>query len=182
MEIRKSTISSQLGIVLSLIGIGVALRFVPHAPNFAPIGAIALFGGALLSWRLAVWLPLAVMMASDMVLGFYPGIEYTWAGFLLVALLGGLFRSRGLLPRILLGGTASATIFFIVSNFGVWLSSGMYAHTAAGFMECYAMALPFFRMTLVADVFYAGVLFGAYELARYAASRMNGVRAAAARQ
>jgi hypothetical protein len=168
MEIRKSSINWQVVVAVALIFIGVALRLVPHMPNFAPVGAIALFGGALLGWRTAVWLPLLVMILSDLMLGFYPGIQYTWAGFLLVALFGGLFRHARYLTRVVLGGIGGATLFFVVSNFGVWLSSGMYAHDIAGLGQCYTMALPFFRASLMADVFYAGVLFGIYELALYA--------------
>lgn len=169
MEIRKSSISLQLGIALLLIVAGTALRLLPHMPNFAPVGAIALFGGAVLGWRLAVWLPLALMMVSDIFIGFYPGIEFTWAGFLLVALFGMLLRCAGLASRILVGGLASGMLFFVVSNFGVWLTSGMYAHTFDGIAQCYIMALPFLRASLMGDLFYGAVLFGSYELALYAA-------------
>lgn len=164
MEIRKSSISLQLGIALLLIVAGTALRLLPHIPNFAPVGAIALFGGAVLSWRLAVWLPLALMMVSDIFIGFYPGIEFTWTGFLLVALFGMLLRRASLASRILVGGLASSMVFFVVSNFGVWLTSGMYVHTFDGIAQCYIMALPFLRASLLADLFYSAVLFGSYEL------------------
>lgn len=165
MEIRKITVKTQLLIALALVLAGIALRFVPHLPNFAPVGAVALFAGAVLGWRLAVWLPLLVMMLSDFVLGFYPGIELTWAGFLLVALYGMLFRNARFSNRVTLGALGGSTIFFAVSNFGVWLSSGMYAHTIDGLVQCYTMALPFFRMTFMGDVFYGFVLFGSYALA-----------------
>lgn len=154
-------------IALTLIVAGVALRLLPHEPNFAPVGAIALFGGAMLGGRYALWLPLAIMMGSDMVLGFYPGIEFTWAGFIAVGVLGLLLRHRSLLMKVGLGAPLGAVIFFAISNFGTWLTSGMYAHTWTGFIECYVAALPFFRMTLLGDMFYASVLFGLQALALY---------------
>jgi hypothetical protein len=63
---------------------------------------------------------------------------------------------------------ASGMVFFIVSNFGVWVTSGMYAHTLDGLLECYVMALPFFRTSLMADLFYSAVLFGLYAAAVHA--------------
>lgn len=165
MEARKNTITIQTIIAVALVIAGAALRLAPHVPNFAPVGAIALFGGAVLGWRLAVWLPLAVMMISDLVLGFYSGIEFTWAGFLLVALFGTQLRGARFLTRVTLGTLGSGIIFFIVSNFGSWLTSGMYEPTLEGLVRCYYMALPFFRTSLLADAFYGVLLFGIYEAA-----------------
>ena len=178
MEIRKGAVNWQLVAALLLIIAGTALRLLPHIPNFAPVGAIALFGGAVLGWRLAVWLPLALMIFSDLFIGFYPGIAFTWAGFLLVALFGMLLRRMGLAGRIVIGGAASGVLFFVVSNFGVWLTSGMYVHAFDGLVQCYAMALPFFRVSLIADLFYSAVIFGLYELVLYAVRVRQAVRAA----
>jgi hypothetical protein len=179
VEIRKTAIKhSQLIIAIALIIIAVMLRLLPHEPNFAPVGAIALFGGVLLGWRLALWLPLSVMMLSDLLLGFYPGIQYTWIGFLLVAGFGMLLKKLPFLPRVTLGAFGSAVIFFVVSNFGVWLASGMYALSVEGLWQCYCAALPFFRTTLLGDAFYVFMLFGAYELATgWARSRQLAVTA-----
>ena len=168
MEIRKPIpVNISLLIGAALVVLGVALRLVPHVPNFAPIGAIALFGGAILGWRYALWLPLSAMMLSDLIIGFYPGIEFTWASFLMIAVVGLALKNKGLLTKIGIGGLSSATIFFVVSNFGVWVSSGMYTHTLTGFINCYVMALPFFRATLMSDLFYGAVLFGLQAVAVY---------------
>src|SRR5690606_24579798 len=74
----------KLLLVVALIVFGVVWRLVPHIPNFAPIGAIALLGGTALGWRYAVWLPLSVMMISDVFLGFYGGIHWTWISFMVI--------------------------------------------------------------------------------------------------
>lgn len=166
MEIRKTTINWQLLIALALLVFGVALRFLPHAPNFTPVGAIALFGGAVLGWRLAVWLPLGILIVSDIFIGMYGSIWFTWAGFLLVTLVGMALRKANLPSQILLGALGSSLVFFIVSNFGTWLTSGMYALTLPGLAECYYMALPFFKNSLAADLLYSAVLFGAFASAR----------------
>jgi len=167
VEIPKLTVKTSLIIGIILVVLAVTLRLVPHIPNFAPIGAIALFGGAVLGWRIGLWLPLSAMILSDLVIGFYQGIWFTWGAFLLIVLFGLMLRKNNMLTKIAFGGFASAVIFFVVSNFGVWLTSGMYAHTFAGIVQNYTMALPFFRMTLVSDMFYSGVLFGTYAFAMY---------------
>jgi len=152
-------------VALALVVFGVIMRLLPHPANFAPVGAIALFGGAILHRKLGWWLPLAVMVVSDLIIGFYDGIVFTWIAFLLVGLYGMSLRQQNNWRRIPLGALGSAVIFFIVSNFGVWAEGRMYAHTWSGLAECYQMALPFFRNTFVSDLAYSAVLFGVYAAA-----------------
>lgn len=164
-------------IALVLMLGGIAFRLLPHDPNFAPVGAIALFGGAILAWRTALWLPLLIMIISDLVIGFYNGIEFTWLAFVLVAVFGLLFRRSPLTIRVSVGALGGGLLFFVVSNFGVWLTSGMYVHSFEGLVQCYYAALPFLRNTLMGDVVFGVVLFGAYELARhFVAPRLADVR------
>lgn len=162
MEVR---IEKHTLIALSLLLIGVVLRLVPHVPNFAPIGAIALFGGATLHRRIALWLPLVIMALSDLVIGFYPGMLFTWSAFLLVGLCGMALRRQPNRLRIPLGAAASAVVFFVVSNFGVWIAGNLYPLTMQGLIDCYTKALPFFRATALSDAVYTFVLFGTYALA-----------------
>ena len=153
-------------IVLALIIVlfGVVMRLLPHPANLAPVGAIALFGGAVLPRKLGLWLPLAVMIVSDYFLGFYNGIVFTWMAFLLVSLYGWTLRNRSLWFKVPFGALGSAVIFFIVSNFGVWLLDELYPLTWSGLVHCYEMALPFFRNTFFGDFIYGWILFGGYEL------------------
>lgn len=163
MEIRVNR--TLIWVAVALVVFGVAMRLLPHPANLAPVGAIALFGGAILPRRYGWWLPLAVMMVSDIFLGFYNGIVFTWAGFLLVGLFGTTLRNQSNWFRVPFGALGSAVIFFTVSNFGVWAQGQMYAHTWAGLVQCYELALPFFRNTFVGDFIYGGLLFGVYALA-----------------
>ena len=144
MEIRKSSVKVQLTIAATLVAFGVLLRFSPHIPNFAPIGAIALFGGAMLGRKFAVGLPLAAMVISDIFIGFYQGILFTWLGFALVATFAMLLKNKKFTQRVAIGAPAAAIIFYLVSNFGVWLTSGMYSLTLAGFIDCYVQDYPFY--------------------------------------
>ncbi len=161
MEIR---ISKTTVLALALVVIGIALRVIPHTANFAPVGAIALFAGAILAWRTALWLPLAIMVVSDLIIGLHPIIAFTWGGFLLVTVFGMLLRNRPNLVRVPLGAIGAALIFFLVSNLGVWLEGKMYPLTWQGLVDCYTMALPFLRTSFIADLSYSALLFGLYAL------------------
>jgi hypothetical protein len=154
-----------IGIALALVAFGVIMRLLPHPANLAPVGAIALFAGAVLPRKLAWWLPLGIMIISDLILGTYGGVLFTWAGFLLVTLFGMTLRNTNNWLRVPLGALGSSVIFFTVSNFGAWLQGQMYDHTWAGLALCYEMALPFFRNTFTGDLIYSGLLFGVYALA-----------------
>ncbi|HUD07711.1 MAG TPA: DUF6580 family putative transport protein [Candidatus Saccharimonadales bacterium] len=154
-------------IALSLIVIGVTLRILPHPANFAPIAAIAIFGGAVLPKKIAIWVPLGAMMISDAVIGFYSLMPLIWGCYLLIA----LASSHWLRPAKLLKGAlltvSSSVFFFAATNFGVWLTSGMYVHNWSGIVSCYTLALPFFRNTALSDAVYTAALFGIYALATY---------------
>ncbi|HKX24501.1 MAG TPA: DUF6580 family putative transport protein [Candidatus Saccharimonadales bacterium] len=155
-----------LYLAIGLVVLGVLMRLLPHIPNIAPVGAVALFGGAVLPSRYAWWLPLAIMVASDMLLGFYDGLLFNWAAFVAVGVIGMLLARFNTSQRIVFGVLGGGLAFYIISNFGVWLQGGLYAHTWTGLVECYTMALPFLRNTLVGDLLYSSLLFGAYAMAQ----------------
>ncbi len=162
MEVR---VNKATAIAVALIVAGVLLRLLPHPANFAPIGAIALFGGAVLSPRLGWWLPVAAMVISDVFLGFHDTILFTWGGFALIALYGMTLQNTNNWLRIPLGALGSGIIFYVISNFGVWVAGSLYPHTLQGLADCFVAALPFFKTSLLADLVYSGALFGVYALA-----------------
>ena len=153
-----------LAILAAIVG-AAALRLVPHPPNFAPITAMALFSGAYLGRRpLAFVAPLGAMLLSDAVIGFHSGLPFVYGSVALIVLLGWAALSRVTVLRLAGAAVASSVLFFIVTNFGTWLLSGMYPLTAAGLAACYVAAIPFFQNTLAGDLFYTGVLFGGFAL------------------
>jgi hypothetical protein len=162
----------QLLVALCLIAIGVTLRLLPHPANFAPIAAIAIFGGAVLPRRFAIWVPLGAMVLSDLVIGFYGTMWVTWACYGLIAAASGHWLRKPTVARGLMITVSSSLFFFVVTNFAVWASSGMYAHTWVGLVHCYVMALPFFRNTAASDLFYTAALFGLYAFANGNTSRV----------
>jgi uncharacterized protein DUF6580 len=151
--------------LLSAIAAAAALRLVPHPPNFSPIDAMALFSGAYLGRRwLAFGAPIAALLFSDVVLGFYPGFWIQYVAVALVVLLGSVTLNRISPVRVGSTAVASSVLFFLVSNFGVWAIGSMYPMSAAGLVACYVAAIPFFQNTIAGDLFYAAVLFGGFAL------------------
>lgn len=158
-----------LAVVIFLMG--VVFRLLPHFPNFTPISAMALFGGAKLGKKYGLLIPFLAMVFSDYLLTFinpgYPMFHsttlYVWGSFLISGLIGLWLRKNGS-RRFILGGTLLASLqFFIITNFGVW-ASGYYPPDFNGLMQSYIEAIPFFRNTLMGDLFYTTVFFGGYSL------------------
>lgn len=147
-----------------LILVGFLARLLPHAPNFVPVAAIALFAGANLSGRTALLIPLLIMIATDVIIGVHDVMIFTWGAFIVIALLGVFLKGRISLLNVFAGGILSAIAFYAVTNFGVWIF--WYPKTLAGLTDCYVKAIPFFRVTLTSNVVFTFVLFGAYELAK----------------
>lgn len=150
--------------IFIFIFIGVVARFLPHLPNMTPIGAIALFGGRYLPKRLAIVLPLVAMVISDLYLGFHKTMPYVYGSFILTSLIGMWLRHHTSSYHVVLATLISSTLFFLITNFGVWAHTPLYSKTITGLMESYVMGLPFFRNTLIGDLFYSTVFFGGYEL------------------
>src|SRR3989338_422132 len=148
-----------------LIALGVAARFLPHPANFAPIGAIAIFSGIYLPKKWAIVLPLAAVFFSDIFIGFYswPILLSVYVGFVIMGLIGLLVRKNKKLSTILGGTILGSVIFYLITNFSVWTFGSLYAHTLTGLWQSYVMAIPFFRNSLLGDLFYTGALVGAYE-------------------
>lgn len=155
--------------------LGVLSRLVPHPWNATPVMAIALFGGTCLSKRASILVPLAIVGISDLLLGWHHTIPFTWGAFVLTAMLGWWVRRRaGVGPdrpftsvgagRIMAAALAGSVLFFVITNFGVWLVGKLYPLTWAGLWQCYVAAIPFFRGTLAGDVVYTAVFFGSFAL------------------
>ena len=158
--------NSRILALLSAILLAAALRLVPHPPNFAPIGAMALFSGAYLGRRaLAFVAPLGALLLSDLVLGFYHGQATVYFSVALIVMIGMVALTRRSVIRIGAAAIASSVLFFLITNLGMWLFSGFYPRTWSGLEACYVAAIPFFQNTIAGDLFYATLLFGGFRVA-----------------
>ncbi len=167
-----------------MIAVGVILRLAPHVPNYAPITAIALFGGVYLSKKFAILIPLLAIVLSDYLLlyvnpygtpvfdfhkvyplqaMFHATTMYVWGSFVVSGLIG-IWLSKRKKPIYVVGAALFASLqFYLITNFGVW-AAGMYGRGLDGLLLSYIMAIPFFKWTILGDLVYTGVFFGAYEL------------------
>lgn len=152
-----------------LIALGFASRLLPHPANFAPIGAIAIFGGLYLPKRWAIILPMLAMFVSDIFIGFYTWqiMVAVYGSFAIVGLIGLLVRKNKKTATVIGGTILGSILFFLITNFAVWEFGNMYTHTFAGLIQCYTMAIPFFKNTILGDLFYTGALVGGFELLTY---------------
>jgi hypothetical protein len=139
-------------------------RLIPHPPNFTPVGAMALFGGACLAdRRLALLLPLTTLFLSDLFLGLHVLIPVVYGSFAVNVLLGRWLRSRRTFASTAAVTLAGSVQFFVVTNFACWLL--WYPHTVEGLVTCYVAAIPFFQNTLLGDAVFATALFGGLAVA-----------------
>jgi len=158
---------TKLLIIVAIIGVAALFRFLPHPPNFVPLTAVALFAGAYITdKRLAFLIPIGAMFISDMIIGFHNTMLFVYLGLIAIVGIGFLLQNRQRVTPIALATVSGSLVFFIVSNFGVWLMTAMYPKTLEGLISCYVAAIPFFRNALAGDIVYVALLFGSFALAQ----------------
>tara|TARA_B100000686_G_scaffold337693_1_gene409153 strand:+ start:966 stop:1502 length:537 start_codon:yes stop_codon:yes gene_type:complete len=156
--------NKQFGVIVVLILLATLSRLIEHPLNFVPISAIILFGAAHFKEKWQVFLiPLFATLISDILIsGWYFNI-WIYMSYFLILLFGVKLYSKKISVSNMLGGAVGASlIFFIISNFGAWLT--MYPFTFEGFLSCYIQAIPFYHNTLGSNLFYAAILFGSYDI------------------
>lgn len=164
---KEKLFSTRFFFLTGLILAAVFTRLIPHPPNFAPIAAIALFGGAYFTnKKIAFMVPFIALLLSDLVIGFYEGMWAIYFSFAMVVGIGFLLKNRISTGKVAVAAISSSLLFFIVTNFAVWMSGFLYPMNFSGLIMCYTAAIPFFHNTLIGDLVYTGALFGLYELAR----------------
>ena len=168
---------SQLGIICLFIFVAALSRIIPHAPNFTAVGAMALFGAHYFknkAWSFAI--PILALWISDIILNnlvynvagssfslFNSGMLYIYGAFAAMILFGIFFLKKINLSRLLFSGVVIGIIFFLITNFGVWFTSTMYPDTWSGLIACYTAGLAFLRNSIIGNVFFVLLFFGAYE-------------------
>jgi len=165
-------------IIVALIAIGLIGRIIPHAYNFTPMTAIALLSAyAFKNKWIAIGLPLLSFWISDLIVnnfiyaGYYenfkifsPSFLWVYGSILCISIMGRFTLNNANPKTIGLSSVTGSSIFFILTNFGVWATSAMYAKSFIGLIQCYTLAIPFFGGTLLGDLVYSTVLFSSYNL------------------
>lgn len=161
--------SSRLIFLVVLIVGSIFSRLLPHPPNFTAIGAAAIFAGAFFSEgvyrRISFLIPLVAMLVSDWILGFHALTGVVYLALALNCLLGSRVGQSGSIVKYAGTGLVTGTLFFLITNFGVWALQDMYPHTLDGLLLCYAAALPFLGNSIAGDVLFTVALVSALRLA-----------------
>jgi len=162
---RTQGLRTQL-ITISAIIFALALfRLLPHWPNVSPVAAMALFGGAYFAdKRLAFIVPFVALFLSDLVLGLHNSMIFVYAGFALTVAIGFMLKNKITFTNTSFAVVASSVLFFLLTNFGAWMTSALYAKTAEGLMQAFVAGIPFFQNSLMGNLVYAAVIFGGYHL------------------
>lgn len=175
----KNVINPRFGLIVGMIALAAASRFAfLNFPNFSPVGAMALFGGAYFTKKyLAFIVPTLGLWISNLVLNntvykaWYPEFSFgldawTFGSFALMVIIGIVVLKKINTINFLLANLLGTVGFFLASNFGVWTGSRMYSHNFNGLVECYLMGLPFLTNTLLSNLLFSGIMFGIFELAQ----------------
>jgi len=163
---QKENLLYRTLLALAIIALAAALRIAPHPWNFTPVGAMALFSGAIIKdRRLAFFVPLLALFAGDIFIGFHKLMPVVYASFLVRVAIGFWLRDRCTIARIGAATLLGAVQFFLVTNFAVWAVGLSYSRNTEGLVACYVAGIPFFWNTLAGDAAYAVLLFGGYALA-----------------
>ena len=164
--------------IITLTIIGIISRLVPHLPNMTAVSATALFSSAKFGIKKSMIILLLTMLITDGVLGLHPVMWATYGSFMITVCIGTWLQKNCSFKRITTGIFVSSLVFFIVTNFAVWLvPNGMYAKTLAGLTQCYIMALPFFRNSLIGDFSYGLIFYYGYELVSFWKKQMHIIKA-----
>jgi hypothetical protein len=164
--------------IVFVLAVLTRFLFISHVPVFTPVFGALLFAGARLRKRDAIWFPATVLAICDWILTtrvFHMEMKWehslTILAFAAMAGIGGLLRHKISVLRV--GGCAVAgpAIYFLISNFGVWLGWGLYPHTSRGLAACYVAALPYYRNSIFSTAIVGALLFGVSELISRRASQ-----------
>jgi len=150
-------------LILTSISIFLALamsRFIPHPPNFTSLLALSFYVPVLFGLR---YIPVLLIsfVITDLVIGYHSGTHWTWGSVLVIGLMSQYF-SKNINLR-LVGSLFGAFIFFLITNFGVWIS-GMYSLTVNGLVECYTLAIPFFTYSLISTILFSLLIETSYKI------------------
>ncbi|KAB2879371.1 hypothetical protein F9K33_09655 [bacterium] len=176
MKPTKEQMANSMPTIFAVLMIAMC-RLLPHPWNFVPVSATAIFGGIYLNKKWAFILPIASMAIADIFLGFSLfDMPFVYGSILLAVLIGiwiGTRRkNKAAFTASLVSGTlGSSLIFYIVTNFGSWLTLGLYTKDLSGLIQSYVMALPFFRNSLAGDMFFVSIFVISYELISWFVSR-----------
>ena len=143
-------------------------RFIPPPPNFTSLIALSFYVPAIFGSR---YMPVVLLsfVFTDIVIGFHNTLLFTWGSVIFIGIFSRYF-TKSILTRIS-GALTGALIFFIITNFGVWVS-GMYQANLNGLVESYVMGLPFFGYSLVSTFIFGSLIETVYKFTKFSLKKI----------
>ena len=139
-----------------ILFIMVISRLIPHPPNFTPILAVAMMSGYFFkNLKNSIFILAFTMILSDIVLGFHNTMLFVYLPLFLIVVFVFKFKKEVNSKNLFILGFGSSLLFFIISNFGVWLLGNMYEKTINGLIDCYFMAIPFYKNTFLSTIIFS---------------------------
>lgn len=171
---KTSILSARFGFVTAAIVAAAATRFLPHPPNFTAVGAMALFAGACLPNRwLSLVVPAIAMFVTDAIIGFHPTLWAVYSSFALITMLGWIVRKNQNVLTIGAASVIAVVLFFVITNGAMWVndlftpeSLRFYPATISGLGMAIVAGIPFAANTLLSQLLYSAILFGAFHAAK----------------
>lgn len=154
--------------VISAVFIAAFSRFIPHPFNFTAVGAMALFAGATMGNRwLSLVVPVAALFITDIFFDFHPTMWATYSSMALITMIGWVIRDRQNFITVTAASLVSVFLFFIITNAAMWVvgfytTPAFYTQDAKGLADSIIMGIPFMGNTVISQLFYTAVLFGAF--------------------
>ena len=155
-----------IGIFLVL----AASRFIPHPPNFTSLIALSFYIPAIFGKK---YIPvvLIVLAMTDLIIGFHSTIFFTWGSVILIAYMSAYFKIN--FKKRIFGIITSVFIFYLITNFGVWLVGTMYEKNLSGILLSYNFAIPFLLNSLVSTLIFALVIEGIFKIYETKKQKIN---------
>ena len=157
--------NKKLFTLVAIIFAVALFRVLPHPPNVSPVAAMALLGGAYFTdKRMAFILPFLALFLSDLIIGFHNSMIVVYAGFALTVGMGIWMQKKITANRVAATTVASTLLFFIISNFGAWMMTGMYPMNAGGLLQAYVAGIPFLQNSLLGNLAFSAVMFAGFAM------------------
>lgn len=180
----------RITVLSGFIIIAALSRLIPHPYNFAPIGAMSIFGAAYFTdKKFSFLVPLLAMFVSDLLVNnlifasfyngfvlFTPGFWWIYGSIGLIVLAGIFILKKVTFTTVIAGSLSASIIFFLVTNFGAWIGNPIYPAGLEGLLMSFGAGVPFFHYTVLGDLFYSGVMFGTFEYAKRKSHALQAVK------
>ena len=145
---------------ITLILVLAFSRLIPHPPNFTPIIAMAVMSGFFFrNIYLSLTTLFISMLLADIFIGFYNNMLFVYLSLLLISIIFFKINYKINYKNLLIFAFTGTLIFYLISNFGVWAMGSLYEKNMNGLINCYFLAIPFFKNSIISTIIFSYATF-----------------------